>query len=216
MHKTSTSTTASSPEETATEIPSDFLNPYQLDGEALKIITYPHPTLAMKATPVVKFDQELVTLCKNMLFTMYKANGIGLAAPQVNISSRIFVIDVQYEREKVYLPNDEEIYRLQNFQPMVFINPTFRDMEGSIVYQEGCLSLPGVYEDVERFEHIFVDFFDMYGQPQTIEAHEIFAICLQHENDHLDGLVLLDRLGKLKQKFLKDKLLKRKKRTPAK
>jgi peptide deformylase len=185
------------------------LENYKLDGELLDIITYPDPTLTAKAQEVIEFGDDLKTLCKNMLFTMYHAPGIGLAAPQIGISERIFVADVDYSREETFEDSDEFV--LGDFHPKIFINPTIRDKEGEIVYQEGCLSLPGIFEDVKRFESIVVDYKDTDGNGHTIQAHDLMSICIQHENDHLDGIVFIDRLSSLKKTFFKKKLLKAKK-----
>jgi peptide deformylase len=180
------------------------------EGHQLKILTYPHPLLSKVAQPVEIFDQNLKNLCQNMLRTMYQSPGIGLAAPQVGESLRIFVVDVEYEREKITSAKGEESYHYSQMRPLIFINPVIREREGSAIYQEGCLSLPGILEEVCRSQKITVDFFDLEGRPQTLEANELLAICIQHENDHLDGIVLLDRLGQLKKNLLKKKLLKQK------
>jgi len=186
----------------------DILKNYELDGQELPIITYPDPVLTTKAVEVETFDDELRELCKNMIYTMYHAPGIGLAAPQVGISKRLFVIDVEYKRTETSEDSDE--YTLSNFEPMVFINPVIKKTIGETTYQEGCLSLPGIYEDVKRFEEITVEYQDMNGEKQTIDADELLSICIQHENDHLDGVVFIDRLSMLKRKFFKKKLLKAK------
>ena len=184
---------------------------YKFEGENLDIYTYPDPVLTQVAQEVTtnEFNDELKLLCKNMLYTMYNAPGIGLAAPQIGISKRIFVVDVEYDREEV--SEDSEEVTLSNFNPKVFINPKFKIKEGDITYQEGCLSLPGVYEDVKRFEHVVVEYQNTDGEVQEIEAHELLSICIQHENDHLDGVVFIDRLSNLKKNFFKKKLIKQKK-----
>lgn len=186
----------------------ELLNNYKLTGEMLPIVTYPDPVLTTVATEVTEFNEELETLCTNMLYTMYKAPGIGLAAPQIGLSKRIFVVDVGYSREETEEGSDE--YVLGNFNPMVFINPKIVLKEGEITYQEGCLSLPEVYEDVKRFEHIKVEYQDTKGNQKEMEAHELLSICIQHENDHLDGIVFIDRLSQLKKNFFKKKLIKAK------
>lgn len=182
---------------------------YKLEGEKLKIHTYPDPVLTTKATDVEEFNEELKTLCKNMLYTMYHAPGIGLAAPQVGLSKRIFVVDVDFDREET--SEDSGEYELSNFHPKVFINPVIKEKDGEIVYQEGCLSLPGVFEDVKRFEKIVVEYQDTDGNKHEMTATELLSICIQHENDHLDGIVFLDRLSVLKKNFFKKKLTKAKK-----
>lgn len=186
-----------------------LLENYVLEGELLNIHTYPDPILQAKATDVTEFNEELKLLCKNMLYSMYKAPGIGLAAPQIGIGKRIFVIDVEYEREET--EEDSGEYNLSGFKPMIFINPTIKDQVGNTTYQEGCLSIPGIYEDVKRAEEITVEFQDTDGNKHEIEANELLSICIQHENDHLDGIVFIDRLSTLKKNFFKKKLVKAKK-----
>ena len=175
---------------------------YKYEGKELEIVTYPDPVLTTVAEEVKpeEFNDELKELCKNMLYTMYNAPGIGLAAPQIGLSKRIFVVDVDYDREETSEGSGE--YTLSNFNPKVFINPKFKLKEGDITYQEGCLSLPGVYEDVKRYEHIVVEYQNTNGEVQEIEANELLSICIQHENDHLDGIVFIDRLSNLKKNFL--------------
>jgi peptide deformylase len=185
---------------------------YIREGELLNIHTFPDPVLTKKAEPVKpeEFNEELKELCKNMLYTMYDAPGIGLAAPQVGISKRIFVIDVDYNREET--SEDSGEYTYSNFNPRVFINPKFIVEDGETTYQEGCLSLPGVYEDVKRFEKITIEYQDTDGNTHSLEADELLSICIQHENDHLDGIVFIDRLSSLKKSFFRKKLIKEKKR----
>ncbi len=147
-----------------------------------------------------------------MLYTMYNAPGIGLAAPQIGLSKRIFVIDINYDREM-----DEETgaAALSNFSPRVFINPKIKEKDGQTTYQEGCLSLPGIYEDVKRFERIVVEYQNTDGETLEMEAEELLSICVQHENDHLDGIVFIDRLSGLKKNFFKKKLIKQKQKVQA-
>lgn len=188
-----------------------LLENYELKGQLLNIHTYPDPVLTTVATDVTEqeFNQDLKDLCINMLYTMYHAPGIGLAAPQIGISKRIFVIDVDYNREETSEGSEE--YTLSDFQPKIFINPIIKNKEGEITYQEGCLSLPGVYEDVKRFESIVVEYQDTDGNKNEISANELLSICIQHENDHLDGKVFIDRLSTLKRNFFRKKLAKAKK-----
>ncbi len=188
------------------------LENFRLEGEHLPIYTYPEPVLSKVAEPVTKFDAELARLVQNMLFTMYHAPGIGLAAPQIGVSLRLFVVDVDFEREEVTRQDGSADMEFSNLNPMVFINPVFKTKEGCVLNKEGCLSVPDVYEEVERAEHVVVEYQDLQGKPRTMEADELLAICLQHENDHLDGIVFIDRLSPLKKKFFKTKLLKDKRR----
>lgn len=183
---------------------------YELQGELLPILTYPDPILAKVAEPVTKFDKELETLVKDMLYTMYHAPGIGLAAPQIGKSIRLFVMDVDYDREAVTTSSGKEEMRYSNFNPRVLINPVIKGSGDKILYEEGCLSVPGVYEEVKRFSHITVEYQDIQGTKHSMEAEELFAICLQHENDHLDGVVFIERLSNLKKQFYKKKLSKEK------
>ena len=148
-----------------------------------------------------------------MLYTMYQTPGIGLAAPQVGQSLRIFVLDVDYTREESSSEiNSEKTYKFENLNPLIFINPVIKNKEGQITYEEGCLSLPGLYEEVNRFESIVVDYQDVDGQNKTMSANELLSICIQHENDHLDGVVFLERLSFIKRNFLTKKYLKGQKR----
>lgn len=186
----------------------NFLENYKCVGELLEILTYPHPILLKKAEKVTEFNDELRTLCKNMLYTMYKAPGVGLAAPQVGKSIRLFVIDVDYEREKVTRADGSEDYNLSEFNPLIVINPVIKEKDGEQIYEEGCLSVPGIYEEVKRAEHLVLVYQDMWGKEQTLDATELKAVCIQHENDHLDGIVFLERLSLLKKKFAKKKYLR--------
>jgi len=183
---------------------------YTLEGEELKIFTLPAPVLKKVAAPITEFNQELKDLVRDMLFTMYHAPGIGLAAPQVGHSIRMFVMDIDFEREKVLDANGNTEWKLSNFNPRVFINPVFKTKEGEILYEEGCLSVPGIYEEVKRAEHVVVEYQDLEGKKQVLEAEGTLAVCLQHENDHLDGIVFLERLSTLKRQFLTKKFLKNK------
>lgn len=183
------------------------------EGTLLTIRTYPDPVLKKVALPVEEFNEELATLCHNMIYTMYMCNGIGLAGPQIGLSQRIFVIDVDYNRQKVIAENGEEETLLTNMKPQIFINPVYRNTtDKKIMFQEGCLSLPEVYDDVERFESIVVDYLTPQGEPQTLEAKDLLSICIQHEYDHIEGIVFIERLSQLKKKFYAKKLTKDKKR----
>lgn len=186
----------------------NFLEDYQLTGQKLDIVTYPSPILKKVASPVEHFNLELEELVKNMLYTMYHAPGIGLAAPQVGKSIRLFVIDIWYNREKITKADGTEEHRLSDFSPMVFINPVFKNKSGEVIHEEGCLSVPGIYEDVKRAELVSIDYQDITGAPQSLDADELLSICLQHENDHLDGIVFIERLSFLKKQLLEKKFLK--------
>jgi peptide deformylase len=189
-----------------------FLDNYKLEGQTLEIFTYPAPVLKKIAGPVTEFNEELHTLAKNMLFTMYHAPGIGLAAPQVGVSIRMFVLDIWFEREKITLADGSEEFRLSDFQPMVVINPVFKNKKGEVIHEEGCLSVPGIYEDVKRAELVTMEYQDLHGNSHELEADELLSICLQHENDHLDGIVFIERLSLLKRQLLEKKFLKQQKK----
>lgn len=190
-----------------------YLENYTLEGEKLKIYTYPSPVLKKVAEPVTDFNQELQELVKNMLYTMYKAPGVGLAAPQVGVSKRIFVLDTDFDREERDKADGSTEMIYSNFKPMVVINPVFTTKQGEQLYEEGCLSFPGIYEKVNRADKVQVKFQDMFGNFHEIEADGLLSVCLQHENDHLEGIVFLERLSQLKQNFLRKKFLKNKKKS---
>ena len=159
----------------------------------LDILRYPDPRLQTVAKPVQAVDARIQTLIADMLETMYDANGIGLAATQVNVHERLVVIDVSEERN----------------QPMVLINPDITWMNDERVKgEEGCLSVPGIYDGVERARAIRVKALDEHGRSREIEAEGLLAVCIQHEMDHLLGKVFVEYLSPLKQGRIKTKMLK--------
>ncbi|MDI1338554.1 peptide deformylase [Polaromonas sp.] len=162
----------------------------------LTILRYPDPRLHTVAKPVVAVDARTRTLVGDMLETMYAAEGIGLAASQVNVHERVVVIDVSEGRD----------------QPLVLINPeiTWSSPETQ-VNDEGCLSVPGVYDGVERASAIKVRALDLDGKPQTHSAEGLLAVCVQHEMDHLMGKVFVEYLSPLKRNRIKTKMIKQKK-----
>ena len=186
------------------------LTQYELSGSELPILTYPDPILSAVALPVTEFGAPLEALVKDMLFTMYHAPGIGLAAPQVGESLRLFVLDVDYDRETITNSEGKEEVRLSGFSPMIFINPVITGTAGETTFEEGCLSVPGIYEEVKRHKSIHVKYQDLQGNFHEINADDMLAICIQHENDHLDGVVFIERLSNLKKNFYKKKMLKEK------
>jgi len=186
------------------------LENYELNGEMIPIATYPEPVLSQIARPVTEFNQDLKDLVKNMLFTMYHAPGIGLAAPQVGQSIRLFVLDVDYDRDEVTTASGMEEFRLSGFNPKVFINPVLTGTSGTTTFEEGCLSVPGVYEEVKRFESLHVKYQDLDGNFHELQVDDMLSICIQHENDHLDGILFFERLSNLKKNFYKKKMLKEK------
>ncbi|MDP3559277.1 MAG: peptide deformylase [Legionellaceae bacterium] len=163
------------------------------------IIYLPHPTLRLKAKPVTQIDDDLQVLIDDMIETMYHANGVGLAAPQINVSLQLSVIDVSPTRD----------------QPMVLINPEIIASDGSATYQEGCLSVPGVYETVTRAEKVKVKAQDRHGKWFEVEGDGLFGECLQHEIDHLNGTLFIDLLSPLKRTFARRKFEKLQKRKNA-
>jgi len=160
----------------------------------LKIHHYPDPVLKQKAAPITSFDAELHQLAGNMLDTMYAAPGVGLAAPQVGISRRLIVLDCS--------PKEGER------QPLVAVNPEIVSREGECCEEEGCLSVPEYYAKVVRSEQVRVRFQDLEGTSREIEASGLWAICFQHEIDHLDGLLFVDRLSPLKRSLFRKKYQK--------
>ena len=160
------------------------------------ILSYPDPRLHTVARPVQEVDARIQSLVADMIETMYDANGIGLAATQVDEHVRVVVIDVSEDRDT----------------PMVLINPeiTWASAE-KVVNEEGCLSVPGIYDGVERSTSVKVQALDAQGQSRTIEAEGLLAICIQHELDHLLGKVFVEYLSPLKRNRIKTKLLKQQK-----
>ena len=158
----------------------------------LTILEYPDPRLRTKAQPVGVFDAPLLTLVDDMFETMYEAPGIGLAATQVNVHKQLLVLDVSEDRRS----------------PLVLVNPKIVAREGSQVYQEGCLSVPNIYADVERADRITVEALDRHGQPLNFEADGLLAVCIQHEMDHLVGKLFVDYLSPLKREMVRKKLEK--------
>lgn len=190
----------------------EILKDYELNGSELEILTYPDPILTTKATEITEFNSELAKTCTDMLYTMYKSPGIGLAAPQVGISKRFLVLDVDYEMNEKTLADGRVVKERINFNPHIFINPVIVEHEGKTKYQEGCLSLPTVYEDVTRFEQIKIEYQNLAGDKCSMQADGLLSICLQHEIDHLNGIVFIDHLSSLKKSFFRKKLLKLKRR----
>lgn len=162
-------------------------------AELLPILCYPDPRLHTVARPVAQVDERIRALIPRMLATMYDANGIGLAATQVDVHERLIVIDVSEERN----------------QPMVLINPEIEWASSEKRKgEEGCLSVPGIYDGVERSLAVRVRALDGEGQPRVIEAEGMLAVCIQHEMDHLIGKVFVEYLSPLKRNRIKNKLVK--------
>ncbi len=157
-----------------------------------EILHYPDPRLRIQALPVASVDQEIRGLIRDMAETMYKAPGIGLAATQIHVAKRVVVIDIS--------PDHNDL--------RVFVNPVIVHSEGVYGIEEGCLSVPGIYEEVERAQKVRVEALDENGTRFQLEAEDLLAVCIQHEIDHLDGKVFVDYLSRLKQQRIRKKLEK--------
>ena len=158
----------------------------------LPILEFPDPRLRTRAQPVNQVDDAIRTLIDDMFQTMYAAPGIGLAATQVNVHKRVIVIDVTESHD----------------QPVVLINPEIISSEGMEEMEEGCLSVPGIYDKVKRAERIRVRTLDRQGKQIEFEAEGLLAVCIQHEMDHLDGKLFVDYLSELKRTRIRKKLEK--------
>ncbi len=165
----------------------------------LKILTYPDPRLHKVAAPVSVFDESLARLVADMAETMYAAPGVGLAATQVNVHQRVIVIDTSDTRDAL----------------LVLVNPRILKANGRQFYEEGCLSVPGVYEEVERAQHIEYEAEDASGKTFRGEADALLAVCIQHEMDHLKGKVFVEYLSRLKQSRIRAKMEKEGRRKDA-
>lgn len=168
----------------------------------LPILEFPDPRLRTKAVPVEPArvtEPAFQQLLDDMFETMYEAPGIGLAASQVDVHQRFMVIDISEEKN----------------EPRVFINPEIVERAGDQVYQEGCLSVPGIYADVTRSNEITVRFVDRRGQAQELHADGLLAVCIQHEMDHLDGKLFVDYLSPLKREMVRKKLAKQRRQAAA-
>jgi peptide deformylase len=162
----------------------------------LEILKFPDSRLRTVAKPVKEVTGKIVGLADQMLEAMYEAPGIGLAATQVNFHQRLIVIDVSET----------------NDQPLILINPAIISGEGEIETNEGCLSVPGFYEPVDRFQHIQLKATGRDGEPFTMEAIDLLAVCIQHEIDHLEGKLFVDYLSSTKRQLIRKKLQKIQKR----
>lgn len=158
----------------------------------LPILRFPDPRLHKVAAPIATIDDGIRRLAQDMAETMYEAPGIGLAATQVDVHQQLIVIDTSETRDAL----------------LVLINPKILAREGAQVGEEGCLSVPGIYDKVERAERVTVRYLDLDGQTQTLSADGLLAVCIQHEMDHLLGKVFVEYLSPLKRNRIKSKLLK--------
>ena len=159
----------------------------------LNILKYPDKRLRTIAKPVVSVDETIKQQVKDMFETMYEAPGIGLAATQVNFHKRIIVIDISDQCN----------------EPICLINPEIIEKSGEIEWEEGCLSVPDYYENIIRANDVKVQALNQYGETFELEASEMLSVCIQHEIDHLDGILFVDHLSKLKKKRLKKKTEKK-------
>ncbi|RLA03993.1 MAG: peptide deformylase [Gammaproteobacteria bacterium] len=160
----------------------------------LHILQYPHPGLREKAQPILIFEKSITQLANDMLETMYHAPGIGLAATQINVAKQLLVIDTSEQKD----------------QPLIIANPQIIEKSGEYTYEEGCLSFPDIYANVQRAEQVSLKYQDIDGQEQLLEADGLLAICIQHEVDHLEGKVFVDYLSSLKRNRIRKQLEKRK------
>ena len=158
----------------------------------LPILRFPDPRLKTAATPVAAIDDDIRRLTRDMAETMYEAPGIGLAATQVDVHKQVIVIDASETRDQL----------------LILINPQLVESDGLQTCEEGCLSVPGIYDKVERAEHVVVRYLDLEGKEQIVSADGLLAVCLQHEMDHLQGRVFVDHLSPLKQSRIRSKLAK--------
>jgi peptide deformylase len=159
----------------------------------LRIIQYPHPTLRHVSKPLVRVDQELHAIARNMFELMYEANGVGLAANQIDLPYRLFVVNLKSDPDAI----EEE---------RVFINPVLSDRKGMVEGEEGCLSLPSVYGQVKRSEEVVLNAYDLAGQEMTLPLEGLFARVVQHEVDHLNGILFIDRLSPTGELAVKEAL----------
>jgi peptide deformylase len=158
----------------------------------LTILEFPDPRLRTRASTVESVDDELRSLIDDLFETMYEAPGIGLAATQVNVHQRLLVADVSADKS----------------EPYALINPVILEKDGLTVTEEGCLSVPGYYEEVERAQHIRVKYLDRNGDDVEMEAEDLLAVCIQHEMDHLEGKLFVDYLSEAKRTRIRKKLVK--------
>ena len=174
-----------------------------------QILTEPNQILRKKSLPVDKVDEDLQKLMDDMAETMYAAPGIGLAAIQVGVPKRVIVLDIKW-RDKSEDVNNEKPEIKKN--PMFFVNPEIIwKSEDKFTYEEGCLSVPNQFAEIDRPKHCHVKHLDYNGHPQELKADGLLATCIQHEIDHLEGILFIDYLSKLKKEIIIKKLSKQKK-----
>ena len=180
-----------------------------IDMALKEILTEPNKLLREKSLAVENVDEDLQKLMDDMLETMYAAPGIGLAAIQVGVPKRIIVLDIEW-RDKSESISDEKQVERKN--PMYFVNPVIiAKSTNNSTYEEGCLSVPGQFAEIDRPDKCQIKYLDYHGQPKEIEAEGMLATCIQHEIDHLEGILFIDHLSKLKKTMIIKKLSKQKK-----
>ena len=182
--------------------------------KVLPLVLYPDPLLKQLSKPVEKVDDALRNFMKDMVSTMYASSGIGLAAVQVGVLKRVLVMDVDYEVEDHHHHHDHGScggVHVRNQNPRFFVNPEIiESSKNKSSYNEGCLSFPGVRTEIVRPEKVKIKFLDFHGKEQIEEMDEIFATCIQHEIDHLNGITFVDHVSKLKREMVLKKIMKSK------
>ena len=172
-----------------------------------EIITYPNKILKQKSQDVEVFDEKIHTLLDDMYDTMRAKNGVGLAAIQIGVDQRALIINIPLEG----IPEGEDEQPKENTLEM--INPVILEKDGTEKFQEGCLSVPGIYEDVTRAKHVKIEYYDRNGEKQLIEDDGFLAIAMQHEMDHLDGKLFIEKLSIIKRKKFEKEWKRRQKTT---
>jgi len=175
----------------------------------LKVVEWPAPVLETKAKEVSKFDDEFKTFVADMHDTMESANGIGLAANQVDDLRRVFTIHIPWQDNKYEDQEADEEKQPWHDKKFTIVNPVITKKQGKTKYMEGCLSFPEMYDYVDRAAEVWVTYCDENGKQQELHANDLMAICIQHELDHLDGIVFIDRMSRLKAKMIRKKMSKR-------
>jgi peptide deformylase len=176
------------------------------------ILVAPDPRLKQVSEPVAQVTDETRRLMDDMLETMYAAPGIGLAAIQIGVAQRVIVIDIGKPKEEADEAGAPEEKKQTDPDPMYFVNPEIVwSSDDLVVCEEGCLSVPDLYEEVERPSRVRVRFIDYYGKSQEIDCEGMLAVCIQHEMDHLEGILFIDHLSRLKRDMMLKKLAKARK-----
>lgn len=174
----------------------------------LEILKFPDPRLRKLSLPIEAVTDELKKFASDMMDTMREQNGIGLAAPQVNSLIRLILVDTRPQEKGRYKPEDMTELEQEIEQPLFLFNPVITKKEGEITYDEGCLSVPGYFETVKRFDYIEVEALGLDGKKFELKVDGLTSICIQHEIDHLDGKLFIDRLSLLKSNKIKNKIKK--------